>query len=613
MGINSCPVSLWLFPKSSWLFGFLSGSALEQHCFARARPSMSSRTSSDASSGYTRSRTYGTTTYSTLSTSERPLSPSTRYTYSPYSSRSGMFSNLWSPHICANGPVYVATPRHGHYLELSSYRRPLILNSTNFRSGSSRTPSDDSAGSEGHMRRITVSPTASPRTSVFDAYSYSDEDSVSDAAEVEAALAMIDNELANTEDALTEWSSRESNVSGPTSYSGRTGYTSRTGYTGITGYSGETGYSERTGYTGPSYSTFSPSSSEVGSYSNSSGSGTGSQSRSYATGSHGSGSLLSTDVFSPRSGPAEPHRLSTITERTENPSRPTSFQHSTGNRNSGLSADPIRRSTHSSHLRAATDPTERVTSPVNVPKRTGELIAFFEEKTGEKSSLHARSTSVPSGPRSPSPFNSTYGYNSRPTSPTKPRTTNTSRFAPGDYTDYTPSIYTQTQTGITGTYTPARTQGSYTSTTSSSSHSGELSGLTDSYNTSSTATPTSTLRRPGATRSPLSTVRNTINAWKESKPTKRDEKPTERGDGLFSIRRRADRGSIRLRDQALRGPRDIRSEPVERDLPATPKTGTEETSALLPPFDVSELESYANAGRNQEVRFSPDMIARTRI
>jgi len=479
------------------------------------------------------------------------------------------------------------------------------------------------------MRRITVSPTTSPRTSTFNTYDYSDEDSISDAAEVEAALAMIDNELANTEDAVTEWSSRESNVSGPTSYSGRTGYTSRTGYTGTTGYSGETGYSEqtgltgqtgftgRTGYTGPTYSTHSPSNSEVGSYSSYSGSGTGSQARSYTTGSYGGGSFLSSDVFSPRSGPAEPLRLSTITERTENPSRPTSFQPSAGNRNSGLTADNNRRSTHSSHFRAATDPTERVASPVNVPKRTGQLIAFFEEKTNDKPSQHARSTSVPSGPRSPSPFASAYGYNPHPTrstSPTKPRpTTNASRFPAGDYTDYTPSTYTQTQTGVTGTYTAARTQGSYTSTTSSDSYSGgsgNFSGLTDSYNTSSTATPTSGLRPPAATRSPLSTVRNTINAWKESKPAKRDEKPAENGDGLFSIRRRAERGSIRLRDHALRGSRGAHSEPVERELPATPKTGTGTTSGFLPPpFDVSDLGSYANAGGNQEVCLDERVIA----
>ena len=585
---------------------------------------MSSRTSSDLSSGYTRSRTYGSTTYSTLSTSGRPLSPSTRYTYSPYSSRSGAFLGPQMLGICANRSTFVSTPRYYHGFDPHVHLPPMVRfnpNTADSPLGSSRTQSEDDMGSEGHMRRITVSPTASPRTSAFDTYNYSDEDSISDAAEVEAALAMIDNELASTEDAVTEWSSRESNVSGPTSYSGRTGYTTRTGYTDTTGYSGETGYSERTGftgqtgltgqtgYTGPSYSTYSPSNSEVGSYSSHSGSGTGSQTRSYTTGSYAGGSHLSSEVFSPRSGPAEPHRLSTITERTENPSRPTSFQPSVGNRNSGLPADNNRRSTHSSHLRAATDPTERVASPVTVPKRTGELIAFFEEKTGDKPSLHVRSTSVPSGPRSPSPFTPTYGYNPRPTSrstsPTKPRTTvNTNRFAIGDYTDYTPSTYTQTQTGVTDTYTAARTQGSYTSTSSGnySEGSGDSPGLTDSYNTSSTATPTSALRRPAVIRSPLSTVRNTINAWKESKPTKRDEKPADNGDGLFSIRRRSERGSIRLRDHALRGPRDAHSEPVERELPATPRTGSGTTTSFLPPpFDVSELGNYANAGGNQEV------------
>ena len=519
---------------------------------------------------------------------------------------------LWQCHdtVIAPNPMFNSSRRLSRFIEADS------------RPGSSRTLSEDETNSEGHMRRITVSPPVSPRASTFDAYTYSDEDSVSDAAEVEAALALIDNELANTEDAVTEWSSRGSNISGPTSYSGRTGYTSRTGYTGTTGYSGETGYSEETGYTGqtghtgPSYSTYSPSSSEVGSYSSLSGSGAGSHTRSYTTGSYGAGSYLSTDVLSPRSGPAEPHRLSTITERTENPSRPTSFQPSAGNRNSGAPVDTNRRSTHSSHIRAATDPTERVASPVSVPKRTGQLIAFFEEKTGDKPSLHARSTSVPSGPRSPSPFTSTYGYiprpTSRPTSPTKPRATvNTDRLPVGDYLDYTPSTYTQTQTGVTGTYTAARTQGSYTSTTSSGSYSGEsgnFSGFTDSHNTSSTATPASTLRRPSANRSPLSTVRNTINAWKESKPAKRDEKSTDNEDGLFSIRRRGDRGSIRQRDHALRGPRDTHSI-ADRELPATPNSGTGTTGGLLPPpFDVSELGNYVSPGGDQEVCLAEGLL-----
>jgi hypothetical protein len=59
-----------------------------------------------------------------------------------------------------------------------------------------------------------------------------------------------------------------------------------------------------------------------------------------------------------------------------------------------------------------------------------------------------------------------------------------------------------------------------------------------------------------------------------------------------------------MTDRASRGPRGPRLEPEEKELPATPKSGTEDTSALLPPpFDVSELGNYANAGRNQEVSF----------
>ena len=49
------------------------------------------------------------------------------------------------------------------------------------------------------------------------------------------------------------------------------------------------------------------------------------------------------------------------------------------------------------------------------------------------------------------------------------------------------------QTGITRTYAAERTQGSYTSTTTSENHSagsGGISGSMDSHNTSSTATPT---------------------------------------------------------------------------------------------------------------------------
>jgi hypothetical protein len=114
---------------------------------------------------------------------------------------------------------YVCEPSHSAYLRDGPSSRQchdiavasgpcsfvdyLVSNTVDSYPGSSRTPSDDGTGSEGHMRRIAVSPTASSRTSASDTHNYSDEDSISDIAEAEAALVMIDNELANTEDAPT--------------------------------------------------------------------------------------------------------------------------------------------------------------------------------------------------------------------------------------------------------------------------------------------------------------------------------------------------------------------------------------------------------------------------
>jgi hypothetical protein len=64
--------------------------------------------------------------------------------------------------------------------------------------------SDDSDLPGNDMRRITVSPSPLGRHSGSDAYSWSEYDSIQDAAEVEVALSVLDNELDQTEDALTE-------------------------------------------------------------------------------------------------------------------------------------------------------------------------------------------------------------------------------------------------------------------------------------------------------------------------------------------------------------------------------------------------------------------------
>jgi hypothetical protein len=226
-----------------------------------------------------------------------------------------------------------------------------------------------------------------------------------------------------------------------------TGYTSRTGYTGTTGYSGETWYSEQTGYTGqtgyfgqtgytgPSCTTHSQSSSDLASYSSSNGSGTGQIWKGIKGWNESTLHAHFVPTFCPEL------KFGTFCRY-------------------GSTVRSFLPFTH------YTQPHRACYFPSQCSKRTGEPIAFFEEEASARSLLHARSTSVPSGSCSPSPFTSTCGRNFRPTSPT---TTNTSQFATGDYRDYTPSTHTQTQTSITGTYTAAHSQGSYTSTTSSQS------------------------------------------------------------------------------------------------------------------------------------------------
>ncbi|EJF61725.1 hypothetical protein DICSQDRAFT_13280, partial [Dichomitus squalens LYAD-421 SS1] len=266
------------------------------------------------------------------------------------------------------------------------------------------------------MRRIIVSPSPSSRHAYSD--DYSDENSIDDIQEVEAALSMVDDEIANTEDALTEWSqSRGGSSVGASDYSSQTGFTGQ--------YSGA--------------SSVTPSS--------------------YVS----EGFRPMTDALLDR----ERRVLSTISEHTEERSRPTSFAQSGSG---GINLEGGMASPVPFHSRSATDPsgshspapgaTGRV---LNVPgRRAGELIAFFEEKRAETGSPrllgHTRTLSAPMGPRSPAPRSpaprspspytttmsqslstfpytggsttygygtttgygsSTYGYSSRPSSPTK--------------------------------------------------------------------------------------------------------------------------------------------------------------------------------------------------
>ncbi|OCH94564.1 hypothetical protein OBBRIDRAFT_99263 [Obba rivulosa] len=325
---------------------------------------MTSYSATDTGEG-PRSPLFGTATFSTLTSTETPLSPS-RLSSSTY------------------------TPIQSDY-------------------------DSDDASTQRRTRRLNISP--SPSYSGSDSYSYTEENSMDDAAEVEAALTMLDDELDLT---LAQWSQAPSSVTPSyTSYSG-------TGPTSIDGSS----VSHLTSRVSTDYRT-------------------------------------AADTLLDR----ERKVLSTISEHTESKSRPTSFAQSgsaPGSRPvSQHSAEGAQQAgqegaTASSaiHVRSSTEPggatptTGRVLPPIP-GKRAGELIAFFEANTGNASTPptpgHTRTTSAPSGPRSPSPYSTTlsrsfpttgytasttgygygstngygsstgYGYGSRPSSPTKSR------------------------------------------------------------------------------------------------------------------------------------------------------------------------------------------------
>ena len=416
------------------------------------------------------------------------------------------------------------------------------------------------------MRRITVSPSPPERRSGSDLHSWSEDDSIRDDAEVEAVLSALDNELDQTEDALTEWSRGSSAT---------------------------------------------PSS--------------------YLSGSASSPSLSSSSsVYIPFTNTLRDARiLSTITERTENPSsRPTSYNLSVPG--SRPVSDAIRRSAVSLHSRGATEPGPSTGTP---SRRTGDLIAFFEDKSYSSDSSsrpysplgHRRTGSVPAGPRSPSPYTqtsqsiptfgtSTYGYGgsqSRPSSPSKSWSSQSQSYTQS-YTSGTPSrsfLSLPPRSNTTGT--DSRLESAYTSETPTHSNT-----FTSTFTDTSATTPQGTsLKRPQASpRSPLSSVRNIITAWKSRSPSidkssqvsATDTMPEE---GFFSVRRQAERGFRRER-ASMDGPSTFRrSDPShDQEVPSTPRTNTSLTPSGIvpPPFDLTELGTFAKG--SQEVSCSPYVI-----
>ncbi|KAF8892923.1 hypothetical protein BD779DRAFT_1131471 [Infundibulicybe gibba] len=481
---------------------------------------------------------------------------------------------------------------------------PMSPSRYSYTSDSHRQSSDgDDGNSAQNMRRITVSPSPSQQNSDQD--SYTDDNSID---EVEATLNDLENDLDNTEQALSEWS----HSTGPTPT-----YTSSS-YTGS-----------------PSY-------------------------------------LSLPSLVPQRAAPivSDPRmRLSRITERTEE-SRPNSGAFSMGGtvRPASATPDAFRRSAllagTSSHSRGSTD------SDLPPPGRANELIAVFETNspghTRTASAPGARSpspyfasqttTNLPSATSYGYGSSTGYGYGSRPSSPTKSRsgtsgflsplsTTMESRFrtlspaatesrlgtgsylSPSTYTA-PPSTFSNTNTNTntntdtntnTNSYTATNTGAPSTFTNTLTANSNTYTGTADNTFTNTgtytvgsgtftgtSTTPTSTLRRPQTSpRSPLASVRNIVALWKERTPatgrstgksfapgssTSISPPPTDT-DGLFGIRRRAQRVGARLREtgQAARGD------------PITPTRGdvgddmSIRSTGLPPTFNAADFTAYTQS------------------
>ncbi|KZT04943.1 uncharacterized protein LAESUDRAFT_702914 [Laetiporus sulphureus 93-53] len=510
-----------------------------------------------------RSPLFGTATFSTLSPSRTPISPS-------------IFSSERS-----DTPI------------ASSY------------------DSDDASSLLG-MRRITVSPSPSSKHSDI----YPDDTS---ARGVDAELSSIDDQI---DDFLSEMS-HDSPARTPSTF------------TSLTGPSTYTSYTEPYAFT--SY--------------------TGTQT---ASGSLSSGSQPSVD-YRPAGSPLmdrDRRVLSTISEHTENTrSRPNSFEQPgakpTTHYSNGSSGDEHKQS---GHARASTEPggtthTPGRALPATPGLRVVEKIAFFEDKDKASGTSplrvlgHSRTASAPSGPRSPSPVTPTqshsmpnlstagYGYsttgygspsNKSPASlfysgfdstmssmlsPPRPATSlsGDSRVPPST-----------TGTAVFTNYSPGHI-GLQTASPSTSYVNGSSSTFTPSFTgTSLHTTPTSSTATAQpmshSERSAVNQVRSVINRWKERTPSMGrsdhsvDSPSPAVSEGLFSIRRRASRGSARLRDQALQAAyrqsgRSISDQVIpEAGVPES-TNGSESlsTSGLLPPpFDLAELGQYAGTSDSQE-------------
>ena len=189
-----------------------------------------------------------------------------------------------------------------------------------------------------------------------------------------------------------------------------------------------------------------------------------------------------------------------------------------------------------------------------------------------------------------------------------PGATPTGSYTTPSYTTATPSTFTNveswtnTNTPVGSYTTPDTTEKAYND---SRTHTGSYTD-TDTDTDTLSRTPTSGLRRPQTSpRSPLTSVRNIVNLWKERTPAagRTGEKsapgsvssvspPQTENDGLYGIRRRVEGARARLREaRAISNPAPTRPPSGDNGDSASIRSGR---SGVFPPgFDMSELTNYA--------------------
>jgi hypothetical protein len=513
----------------------------------------------------------------------------------------------------------------------------------------------------------TSNQSRSTRSGSNSGYTYTDDDSFdADSAEVEEALNLIDDELDQTEETLSQWSRAPSS----TASSAVSGYTGA-GTTFSTGLditaptvdrNRLSSITERT----ESYTTRPLSSSGSSSY------GRSDVYHSRYTTDPGSTILSTTDYTYPLAPPPGRRARDLIAKYESSGSE--------------VSSTSLASPSFLGHSRTASAPTgPRSLSPTKGSQTSygysttyGNTGYGYSSRPGSPSKYSQTPTQSQSSDYTPSILSST----TRPTTslgtytPRTPftatsasvlsRTTATSVQSPyqssssgestvtgrpysvaNTYTSvggpYASTVGATSYTGVTGTGTPY-TGSSYT--TSLPSATGSVSGASASSYTATNTTytnltnpTTASLRQPqqpaSTLRSPLTSVRNIVAAWKDRTPLSKRKSggidtrktspsasssalgsdlgteyvseyvsefasefaPRDMDEGLFSLRRRAERGTARLREQAT-GLRD----PLE--TPRKASSGSNLGSGLgvnvPPPFDMSELGSSHGS---QEVKY----------